>query len=229
MIVREFYIKELGLRYFVAINQFNFDLHHFLERYKITSKEEVLNHLFKIIQKIQDNNNESVIQIVNDKFVLNQDHIYIACYYMQKAFFRKTNISNTKNIELLLYLSTYRQISKAIETVGINSQDLKEGNIIICIISPIDNTIKINKEILQILNANETELTLNNMTREKIKKIIENYDILDSQIKPVLNSYLNKKRSKNDLDNEVEFLSSAVFDLICEKMALLNLEKIKSH
>ena len=67
------------------------------------------------------------------------------------------------------------------------------------------------------------------MTREKIKKIVENYDILDSQIEPVLNSYLNKKRSKNDLDNEVEFLSSAVFDLICEKMALLNLEKIKSH
>ncbi|MBY8990107.1 MAG: hypothetical protein KGD58_05090 [Candidatus Lokiarchaeota archaeon] len=229
MITREFYIKQLELRYFVAINQFNLDLNHLLERNKITSEEKVLDHLFKTLQEIQDNNKESVIQIICDKFILNQDHIYIACYYMQKAFFRKTNISNTKNIELMLYLSTYRQISKAIETVGINSHDLKAGNIIICIISPIDNTPKINEEILQILNANETELTLNNMTSEKIKKIIENYNILDSQIKPVLNSYLNKEKSKNDVDNEVEILSSAVFDLICEKMALLNLEKIKSR
>ncbi|MFX1374887.1 MAG: KEOPS complex subunit Cgi121 [Promethearchaeota archaeon] len=229
MILREFYIEEMELRYFVGINQLKFDTNQFFKNKEIVSEEEVLNYIFKTIEELQDKNKESVVQIINDKYVLSEDHIFTACYYMQKAFFHKTYISNKKNIELLLYLSTHRQISKGLESFGINFHDLKEGNIIACIISPIDNIKKLNKDILQNLNATEIELKLNNLSNDKIKRIIDNYEISDSQIKTVLNSYINEEKNITELNKEIKIVSLAVFDLICEKMALLNLEKIKSN
>jgi hypothetical protein len=65
------------------------------------------------------------------------------------------------------------------------------------------------------------------LTLEKITEIIKIYEFSDLQIKSVLNSYgienVYLEKPKNNLYN----ISLAVFDLICEKMALLNLEKIR--
>lgn len=228
MIVRDFYIEAIDLRYFVGINQIKFDLIQFLKDNSIDDEEEALNYIFNIIKEFQDKYEKSTIQLISDKYVLNQDHIYNACYYMQKAFFHKTHISNKKNIELLLYLSTYRQISKGIESFGIDYYDLKEGNIIFCIVSPMDNLDKIFKDILQKLVANEIELTINRLTIEKINSIIDNYEISESQIKSVLRSYGTEKNNIKDFKDNLESLSLALSDLICEKMALLNLEKTKT-
>jgi len=229
MIVRDFYIEAMELRYFAGINQIEFDLNKFLKANSIDDEEEALNYVFNIIDDLQNKNKGSTIQIICDKYVLNQDHIFVACYYMQKAFFHKTHISNKKNIELMLYLSTSRQISKGIESFGIDYNDLKERNIVICIVSPIDNIERINKDILQILGANEIELTINSLTIEKINTIIDKYEISNSQIKSVLNSYGNNKSNITDFKNNLESLYLAIFDLICEKMALLNIEKINMN
>jgi tRNA threonylcarbamoyladenosine modification (KEOPS) complex Cgi121 subunit len=225
MIVRNFYIDTMELRYFIGINQIKFDLNQFLKANDIDGEEEALNYIFNIIEEFQNKYEESTIQFISDKYILNQDHIFIACYYMQKAFFHKTHISNKKNIELLLYLSSNRQISKGIESFGIDFYDLKKGNIIICIVSPKDNLNKINEELLQILDANEMDLTINNLTIEKVNTITDKFDISNSQIKSVLKSYGNKKSNVVEFKNDLESLSNAIFDLICEKMALLNIEK----
>ncbi|MFX1530222.1 MAG: KEOPS complex subunit Cgi121 [Promethearchaeota archaeon] len=227
MIVKDFYIEGMDLRYFVGINQIKLDINQFLKVNSITNEQEALNRVFDIIEELQNNNKESTIQFLKNKYVLNQDHLFMACYYMQKAFLLKTNISNKKNIELLLYLSTSRQISKGIETFGIEYNDLKQGNTIICIISPKNNIDEINNEILQILHAKEINLTIDNLTVKKIKSIIDNYEISDLQIKSVLNSYGNKNYNITDYINNLEPFSLAIFDLLCEKMALLNIEKTK--
>jgi tRNA threonylcarbamoyladenosine modification (KEOPS) complex Cgi121 subunit len=227
MIVKDFYIKAMDLRYFVGINQIKLDINQFLKANSITNEQEALNRVFDIIDELQNKDKESTIQFVKNKYVLNQDQIFMACYYMQKAFLHKTHISNKKNIELLLYLSASRQISKGFDTFGIEYSDLKEGNIIICIISPEDNIDEINKEILQIFHAREIDLTIDNLTVKKINTIIDNYEISDLQIKSVLNSYGNKNYNIKDYINNLEPFSLALFDLLCEKMALLNIEKIK--
>ncbi|MFX0081334.1 MAG: KEOPS complex subunit Cgi121 [Candidatus Hodarchaeota archaeon] len=225
MIVRSFYFDTIELRYFVGVNQIKFDLNQFLKANDIDGEDKVLNYLFNIIEELQNKYEESTIQFISDKYLLNQDHIFIACYYMQKAFFHKTHISNKKNIELLLYLSSNRQISKAIESFGIDYYDLKEGNIIICIVSPYDNLYKINEELIQILDVKEIDLTINNLRIEKINTIIDKFDINSSQIKSVLKSYGNKEKDLVEFKNDLESLSRAIFDLICEKMALVNIEK----
>lgn len=222
MIKRSFNIEQMGLRYYVGINQIRFDLNQFLEENEIKNDEGALNFLFNLIEELQNKNKDSTIQFISDNLVLNQDHIFTASYYMEKAFFHKTQISNKKNIELLIYLSTHRQISKAIESFGINKNKIKEGKLTICIVSPNNSLDLINKEILHLLNASEIEITINKITTDKINRIINYFEISDTQIKPVLNSY--EKNDSLNLENNVDPLSLAVFDLICEKMALLNLE-----
>lgn len=224
MIKRAFYIEERELRYFVGIGQIKFDFHQFLEVNNIKNEEEALKYLFTIIEELQNNNKELTIQFIRDRYVLNQNHIYTASYYTEKAFFDKTHISKKKNLEFLLYLSTHRQISRGIESFGINNDELKEGKLTICVISPTENLDKIFQEILHLLNASEIEITVNILTIEKINRIIDYFEISDNQIKSVLNSY--GKSDISDLKNDLYSLSLAVFDIICEKMALLNLEKI---
>ncbi len=227
VIVKEFYIEEMELKYFVGISQIEIEINQFLEANKFANEVEALNHLFKMIEELQNKNRGSTIQIIKDNYILNQDHIFVACYYLQKALFHETLISNNKAIELLLYLSTHRQISKGIKLFGLDSDDLNKGKFTTCFISPINNLKSIFNDLLEILHAHEIDVTINDLTLEKITEIIKIYEFSELQIKSVLNSYgiknVNLEKPKNNLHN----ISLAVFDLLCEKMELLNLEKIR--
>ncbi len=222
MIVKEFNINEINLKYFVGINQIRINLNYLSNICSTSSEKELLDSFFRTIENVQNRFKNSVIQFIKDKYVLNQDHIFTACYYFQKAFFYKSNISNKQKIELLLYLATNRQISKSIHTSGINSDDIRKGKLLFCIISPINNLKSINEELLQILKANETKLTVNVQSSEKFNLIREYFEISENQISCILNSYgVDSNSPNNNLDSKF----SAIYDLICEKMALLNLEK----
>ena len=224
MIIQGFNILEINLKYFVGINQIKINSGKLLDLYDIDNQEEVLNQFFSIINKVQNNNENSVIQFIKDKYILNQDHIFTACYYLLKAFQQNINISNKKNIEFLLYLATNRQINKSIEAFGIDYSQLKHNKLTFCIISPFENMNSICDDLLTTLNAVETELTINNQSITKFNLIKEFFRITDNQINSVLRSYGNEmKKSESNLPS----LFSALYDLICERMALLNVEKQK--
>ncbi|MHA1931240.1 MAG: KEOPS complex subunit Cgi121 [Promethearchaeota archaeon] len=227
MIVKDFFIEQMDLKYYVGINQIQIDLDQFLKVHNISNEEDAPYYLFKMIEGLQNKNNDITIQLVKENYVLNQDHIYIACYHLQKALFHASLISNKKNIEFLLYLSTNRQITKGIKSFGVDTGDLKKGTLIVCIISPINNLNMINNEILETLKATEIKISINDLTSEKIKEIIKIFELSNLQIKSVLNSYGIKNVNLEKPKNNLQDIYLAVFDLICEKMALLNLEKIK--
>ena len=224
LIIKGFNINEINLKYFVGINQININSDKLLDLYDIDNQEEILNQFFSIINKVQNNNENSVIQFINDKYILNQDHVFTACYYLLKAFQQNINISNKKNIEFLLYLATKRQINKSIKAFGIDHSHLIHNKLTLCIISPFENINSICDELLSILNAEEMELTINNQSQTKFNLIKEFFRITDNQINSVLRSYGNEMK-KSEL--ELSSLFSALFDLICERMALLNAEKKK--
>lgn len=224
MIVRKFNIDELNLEYFVGINQIKMDFDKFLDFSKTDDEENTLNQFLNFIEEIQNKNENSMIQFFKDKYILNQDHIFTACYYLQKAFLQKINISNKKNLELLLYLTANRQINKSIEVLGIDYSDLIKNNLIFCIISPVDNLNSINNEVLRILSAEEIELRINYQSHSKLNSIKEFFKISENQFLPILSSYgIKIKTSEFSLNS----MFSALYDLICEKMALLSLEKTK--
>lgn len=212
MIIKKFEIKEREITYYVGINQL-----------KINPQLFTLTQFFKIIE--EKKNNDLVIQIFNNKHVLNSEHVFNACYFLQIAFLNNINISNKKNIELLLYLATKRQIKIAIQDFGINEGEFNTGLINLCSISSKDNLDLINREIEKLLNANKLKLTLDNYSFKKYEMVKRYFNISDNQINSVLNSYGAKINAKIK-DKDIPALYLALNDLICERMTLLSLERV---
>ena len=146
---------------------------------------------------------------------------------MEKAFLKNLNISNKKNIEFLLYLATNRQIKIGIKAFGIKDEEVKKGELIYCIISPENNVDKINKEMIHILQAEEVALNLNIRSLDKFNKIRTFFGLSENHIITILKSYGISSKNNNIMSNNLEDLYVALNDLICEKMTLLSLEKIK--
>ena len=227
MIVKEINITDLNLNYFIAINQISIELARLLDEQNTENQVQVLDVIFDVIEQVQDTFKESTIQFFSQEYVLDQNHIFNASYFMEKAFLNHLNISNKKNIEFLLYLATNRQIKIGIEAFGIKDEEVKTGELLYCIISPKNNVDEINKEIIRILQAKELDLNLNARSLDKFNKIKTFFAILDHQIITVLKSYGINNKNNHITSNHLEDLYVALNDLICEKMTLLSLEKIK--
>ncbi|MFX1314135.1 MAG: KEOPS complex subunit Cgi121 [Promethearchaeota archaeon] len=212
MIIKKFEIEERDITYYVGINQM-----------KIDPKLFTLSRFFRIIE--ENKNNDFVLQIFNNKHVLNSEHVFNACYFLQKAFLNNNNISNKKNIELLLYLATNRQIKIAIQDFGINEEQFNKGLINSCMISSKDNLDPINSEIEKSLKANRLKLTIDNYSLKKYERVKKYFNFSDNQIHSILNSYSIKVNAKIR-DKDIPVLYLALNDLICERMTLLSLERV---
>ena len=226
MRVKKFFIRDLNLKYFAGINQIKFDYGKFIKFYSINDEKKALGKFLEIVEKVQNKFQNSIIQFFRYKFILNQEHVFKASYFTEKAFLQNLNISSKKNIEFLLYLATNRQINKSIEAFGIENANLKKNRLVYCILSPMDNVEVINNELLKVLYSESTKLDLNEKSLSKINIIKEYYEISDNQINSVMRSYcFDTENSKSNLD----ILVSSISDLIYEKMALLQIEKTKFH
>ncbi|TFF88790.1 MAG: hypothetical protein EU548_08435, partial [Promethearchaeota archaeon] len=127
MISKKFTISDLDLTYSVGISQIHFNCEDFQEKGPLENTEEVLHELLKIIGEIQEKYSGSVINLLNDEFILNEQHIFKAAYFTLKAFSEEINISNQINIELFLYLAADRQIKNAIHAFGLSEEILDKG------------------------------------------------------------------------------------------------------
>lgn len=214
MIKKNFNITELELTYFVGIN-----------RVKINANAYTIDQLFELSEKIQNKYSDSILQFFNENYILNTEHIFNACYFSLKAFHYKKSISNKKELELLLYLATKRQIKSAINDVGINESNIQNDVVNYCIVSYEDNVSIIDNAIKEALNAIDIKFSFTQENADKLKTIKEYFEISDDQIKVILNSYGIKKDIEVLLKENIHYLYSALNELICEKMALLSLER----
>jgi tRNA threonylcarbamoyladenosine modification (KEOPS) complex Cgi121 subunit len=227
IIIKNFYIPNLNLNYYVGINQIYLNFESFLKKMNF-QKEKALNFIFNLSEDLQNKYKDSTVQFFSHDYIINQDHIFNASYFTQKAFLQNLNISNRRNIELMLYLTTKRQIKIAFKAFGINIKELEKNILTYCIISNERNIVDIiDKEIIQILNANKITLILNEFNEDKFKRIKSFFEFNDNQLNVILHSYDFKKLSKDSPKYCFDELILALNDLLCEKMALLSLEKIK--
>lgn len=216
MIEKKISIPDLDLNYFVGLNQI-----------KLNNKQFELNQLLEVIEELQTSYMDSIIQFFNDKYIIDQGHVFTACYYVQKAFLYNINISNKANIELFLYLAANRQIKLSIEAFGVSDINLEKNTLSFCIISPNENIIEINETLIKNLEADEVYFTLNEKTIEKFNRIKNYFEINDNQIISVLNSYGLKNKDITLMNGNLDNYFLSLNDLIYEKMALLSLEKVK--
>ena len=203
--IKEFNVSE-NLKYFVGINQISIDLAALLDENKLENQAQVLDIIFDVIEKVQTTFKKATIQFFSNEYVLGQNHIFNASYYMEKAFLNNINISNKKNIEILLYLATKRQIKIGIEAFGIRYLDVKKGELHYCIISHENNIPEINEEILHLLQAKELKLNLNHRSFDKFDRIKTFFEITDNQIITVLKSYGITNKNKDPMSYKLEDL-----------------------
>ncbi|MBY9011382.1 MAG: hypothetical protein KGD70_03300 [Candidatus Lokiarchaeota archaeon] len=205
------------LNYYVGINQIEID-----------PKEVQINKLVELIEIVHTNHKDVVLQFFNDRYILNPEHILHACYFVQKAFYTKINISNKKNLELLLYLAAKRQIKLSLEGFGVKDYNLQNKKISFCIISLEDKIKRVNTEINRYLHSKDVSLDLGNFSLEKYIRVKEYFEFSNNQILTVLCSYGHKYGLLDINASNLERFYEALNDLICEKMALLSLEKKRS-
>ena len=203
--------------YHIGINQIEID-----------PEEIQIKELVELIEVIQSQHEDTILQFFNDKYILNPDHVLHACYFVQKAFYTKSNISNKKNLELLLYLATKRQIKLSLECFGVNSYNLHNRRISFCIISQKDNIQQVNIEINSYLHSKDIGLNLGNLSIDKFKIVKKYFEFSDNQVLTVLKAYGYKNDILDINSINLESLYEVLTDLICEKMSLLSLEKRRS-
>lgn len=216
MITEQFFIEEMELSYSVLIS-----------KVRLSEREYTLEEIFKLIEDSQEKNPDIILQFFDPEIILNEDHIFSAIYFMLKAFQEGINISNKKNIELLLYLSANRQIKKALTFVGISEKNLKDGELYYCIISKNTNIEVNNEEILEALDAETVEFDLNNQTFEKFNKVRKFFKISDEELTVVLNSYGIDVPEVNLNNQNIDDYYYSLLDLIGERMALLSLNNVR--
>ncbi|MBD3254787.1 MAG: hypothetical protein GF383_06825 [Candidatus Lokiarchaeota archaeon] len=225
LIIQYFDIEELNLKYYVGISQILFDCSSLMKTLNMKTKKQLLDYIFDLIEQNQSKYNLA-FQIISPNHVLNQDHIYAACYYLKRAFATKTNISNNENIELLLYLSASRQIKVGIDRFGLNTQVLKDGKLLLCAISEKNNVEKSILDVNNKLSGNEIKPFHGINSLENFTKIKNLFEFNENQIFTILSSNGIDISSKNLNELDLDALYLSLEELIFEEMALLSLEKI---
>ena len=86
-----------------------------------------VNDLFDEIERL---NEGYIYQILDANAIAGVEHLYFAAVNASKAFNQSLNISKRFSLEFVLYVSGQRQISKAIEMVGVK-HDTREIALII--------------------------------------------------------------------------------------------------
>jgi KEOPS complex subunit Cgi121 len=166
-------------------------------------KIENINNFLEDFKKIT----KTPIQFFNAKNVAGKDHLYFAALNALIGFKKGINISNHLAVELLIYASAQRQISKAINMIGI-TQDSSE--IAVLIMGKNNNEKENCKKLVIEMIPGEQDDDVINLTTKKVNRIKRLYKISNLEFESQL--------KKPGLENK------AITDLIIERMALLVLK-----
>ncbi len=144
------------------------------------------------------------VQFFDAKRVASPQHLYFAALNALNAFEKKTNISNSLAVESLLYASAQRQITKAVEMLGI-----KQSTSEVAVLVMAENRRE---------NANCSKIVTDFIPGERDDSILE---LTDKKIKPIKKLF---RISDLEFEAKLERIGlekEALTDLVIERMALL--------
>jgi KEOPS complex subunit Cgi121 len=146
----------------------------------------------------------TIVQFFDAKRVAGPQHPYFAAVNALNAFARRSNVSNTLAVEALLYASAQRQITKAVEMLGIK-KDSSEVAVLIIAKNKRENDAC--TSLVAKLIPGERDDSVLELTAKKIKTIKKLFKISDLEFESKLKS--------EGLEKE------ALTDLVIERAALL--------
>jgi len=214
MKLKSIYNMETGLKFYTGITEVSINI-----------EDVSSNQLLSLSDYVDVSYDNALLQFLSKKYILNSEHIYSACYFTYNAFLSHNNISKSKEIELLLYLSMNRQIKIAIRDFGLSDDSKKFFNVILCLSSFQNNLDIIYTDLHDRIKFQELSFTLDDYSIERFNRIKNYFEISDNQIKVLLKSANLSINKKNINEISLDYLYSALNDIIREKMVLLSVEK----
>jgi tRNA threonylcarbamoyladenosine modification (KEOPS) complex Cgi121 subunit len=183
------------------------------------TKSRIDNLITKLLTQEKKFKPKSAILFIDTGAVAGIHHLYACILNSLKGFAQKNNISKSLNVEILLYLSGYRQISKAIERCGLS----KTTRDILCVQITKNQHIKDKSNYMFDFRQffSENKITTKDFRKDiesfcvvEPKIIMKNLEITDEDIDAVIGN----NKNKTSREHALEFLA-------IEKSALLNLIK----
>ena len=112
--------------------------------------------LDKFLEQISDFalKNKNIIQVFNAELIYGKDHLISAVEHAKRAMQRKTNTTNSLEMEMLLYASGERQLKLAIPKMGV-----KEGKSKIAFVLLAENDIS-EKQLMETLSLKRDDKVL---------------------------------------------------------------------
>jgi tRNA threonylcarbamoyladenosine modification (KEOPS) complex Cgi121 subunit len=139
-------------------------------------------------QKVGD---EAEVQFFNADLIADWQHLYFATVNALTAFRNQLNISNSLAVEIILYASGCRQISDAIEKLGVKPET---SNVAVLILSEsckkVNRTLKIVSDLIG-GKPDDSVLELTDRKSENVKRLFE---ISDIELQAKLESEKDEKK-----------------------------------
>jgi KEOPS complex subunit Cgi121 len=158
----------------------------------------------KLINKLNANDSGCMVQLLDARGIAGEKHILNATIHAINSFKRKNNIANDLGMEICLRASAQRQISRAIDILG-----LKEGPMDICAVLVGCNHEESNEDTI----CNDIDLSIENKLNEMFIRDDKVLEVDESIIKEIYNI-------KN---TEIQVLGSVIYPLI-ERTTILVLD-----
>jgi len=161
-----------------------------------------------LLSLVRERTEDAEVQFFDAELIAGWEHLYFAALNGLKAFENRLNISNSLEVEILLYASAQRQIKKAVELLGIKSSS---SNIAAVVLAETElKAEEILETLSQILDAKRDDSVLE-LTEEKFDGIKKLFGISESE--------LNAKLEREGMERK------ALTDLVIEHVALLAIQR----
>jgi tRNA threonylcarbamoyladenosine modification (KEOPS) complex Cgi121 subunit len=159
----------------------------------------------EFVKKIRDEIPQKAwIQFFDASVVATWQHLFFAVLNAQLSFRNHGNISNSIEMETLLFASTQHQINKAIKKIGV-----KTGSPDIAVVIVAKKAEQLNRalSVISRITGKQPDETVLEISDQKQDMILTIFEISRNEIETVI----KKENTRN-----------AIRDIILEKMALLS-------
>jgi tRNA threonylcarbamoyladenosine modification (KEOPS) complex Cgi121 subunit len=171
---------------------------------KVFGAQGYIQNIKSFLDKIQDfaKKYDIIIQVFNADMIYGKNHLISSIEHARRSMKRKTNTTNSLEMEILLYASGERQLKLAIPKMGI-----KKGQSNIAFIILFDN-------------KREKDLVIDNLIDElaKLFSLNINNKILKGNISVLKRFCIDDNEIKTVMEDKYE-------DLILEKIAMVDIIK----
>ena len=151
----------------------------------------------------------AIVQIIDATRVAGEAHLFFAFLNAQKSFEDGRAISENLEMETLLFASGNKQISRAIEMLGLKPQT---SDIAVIVFVLDKNEVKnVENKLIKVVSGTRDDSVLEIGRRGKIKNLMKTFGVTELELKTVIGSGMK--------------INEALTWLIVERVSLLSIKR----